>query len=170
MAYQDGLTGALNRRAFDRDLATLQEGMAFLLLLDLDRFKAINDERGHPFGDRVLLTLSGVLHEEVRGNDRVYRIGGEEFAVVVQGTDSRGAASVAERIRGAVERQVGARCGTPELSVTVSIGLAACMENGAHSLQAADRLLYEAKGQGRNQVQSADYFVRTFNQTVGRTA
>ena len=157
LAHRDGLTGALNRRAFDRDLGTLQEGATFLLLLDLDRFKTINDERGHPFGDRVLIALSSVLHEAVRGNDQVYRIGGEEFAVVVQGTDARGAASVAERIRGTVERRVGARCGTPEVSITVSIGVAAWAGNAVRSLHAADHLLYQAKSRGRNQVQTTDH-------------
>lgn len=155
LAYRDGLTGALNRRAFDRDLGKLQEGATFLLLLDLDRFKVINDERGHPFGDRVLIALSSVLHEAVRGNDQAYRIGGEEFAVVLQGTDSTGAASVAERIRHTVEHQLGARCGAADLRATVSIGLTAWTGNGGQSLQVADRLLYQAKDKGRNQVQTA---------------
>ena len=158
LAYRDGLTGALNRRAFDRDLGTLQGSATFLLLLDLDRFKMINDERGHPFGDRVLTALSSVLHEAVRGNDQVYRIGGEEFAVVLQGTDSTGAASVAERIRHTVEHQLGARCGAADLRVTVSIGLTAWTGSGGQSLQAADHLLYQAKNKGRNRVQTADRF------------
>ena len=157
LAYRDGLTGSLNRRAFDRDLGTLQEGATFLLLLDLDRFKMINDERGHPFGDRVLIALSSVLHEAVRGNDQVYRIGGEEFAVVLQGTDSGGAASVAERIRHTVEHQLGARCGAADLAATVSIGLTAWTGSGGQSLQAADLLLYQAKKKGRNRVQTADH-------------
>ena len=152
LAYRDGLTGAFNRRAFDRDLGTLQEGKTFLLLLDLDRFKVINDERGHPFGDRVLIALSSVLHEAVRGNDQVYRIGGEEFAVVLQGTDATGAASVAERIRHTVEHQLGARCGAAELRATVSVGLTAWTGSGGQSVQAADQLLYQAKSSGRNRV------------------
>jgi len=158
LAYRDALTGTLNRRAFNRDLETLPEGATFLLLLDLDRFKTINDERGHPFGDRVLVALSSVLHESVRGNDQVYRIGGEEFAVVLQGTDARGAASVAERIRSTVEQQVGARCEAADLSTTVSIGLTEWTGSGSQSLQVADQLLYKAKHKGRNQVQTTAFF------------
>jgi len=157
LAYRDGLTGAFNRRAFDRDLTHRQEPSTFLLLLDLDGFKALNDARGHPFGDRVLAELGHVLHQAVRGKDRVYRIGGEEFAVVVQGTDSRGAASVAERIRHTVETQLGAQCGANELTITVSIGMAPWAGAGYQSLQAADQLLYYAKDNGRNQIQIAGF-------------
>lgn len=153
LAYRDSLTGALNRRAFDRDLGQPQGRGWFLLLLDLDGFKRLNDARGHPFGDRVLTELSGILHEAVRGRDRVYRIGGEEFAVVVQETDASGAASVAERIRSTVETQLGPRCGTDELTITVSIGVASWGGSGKQSWFAADQLLYQAKGNGRNRVQ-----------------
>jgi len=159
LAYRDGLTGLLNRRAFDRDLRALPESrpQVFLLLLDIDHFKAINDERGHPFGDRVLTTLSGVLQESLHGHDRVYRIGGEEFAVVLHQTNPAGAALVAERVRRDVSAQVGVRSGDADLNVTVSVGLTDWTGPDGHSLQTADHLLYQAKGNGRNQVRLAPH-------------
>lgn len=151
LAYLDSLTGALNRRAFDRDLQH-QESETYLVLLDLDHFKSINDLHGHPFGDQVLMQLKNVLHEIVRTHDRIYRVGGEEFAVLLKATDLAEARQVAERIRQTVAAQLAARLGCADLYITVSLGVTAWHGSAAQTFEAADKLMYQAKHQGRNRV------------------
>lgn len=153
IAHLDALTGLSNRRRFDQDLpAACGRGDAFLLLLDLDHFKGVNDRYGHPFGDRVLQVLAQLLQEGVRGTDQVYRLGGEEFGVLLQTPSAQGARGVAERLRRSVQEDLGVRSGVPELVLTVSGGLAACTVLPEETLEHADRLLYAAKREGRNRV------------------
>jgi two-component system cell cycle response regulator len=157
MAVTDPLTGLRNRRYTRRHLeGVLRQGGAAVLLLDVDRFKAVNDTYGHAAGDVVLREVAERLRAQIRASDVVARYGGEEFLVVMAGASAEEAEVVAERLRAAV-------CATPvlldtrKLQVTVSIGIAiAEAGTGPDALVgAADEALYRAKGNGRNQVESA---------------
>jgi two-component system, cell cycle response regulator len=126
-------------------------------MLDLDRFKQVNDEHGHQVGDAVLVEVSERVRAEVREVDMVARYGGEEFVVVLPETEREGAEHLAERIRhrvgGLPMRAYGA-----ELRVTVSIGVAVFpghAENAAGLVRAADEALYAAKAAGRDRWQTA---------------
>ncbi len=129
-------------------------GVSFaVLFVDLDNFKAVNDSYGHEEGNKVLQLAAGVMAKTVRGTDVAGRYGGDEFVVLLIGTDLRGARKVGEQIRHAVE-QAGTRAGYPEGVVTVSVG-AAHFDldlNDPEVLELADRALYEAKGTGGNRV------------------
>jgi diguanylate cyclase (GGDEF)-like protein len=125
-----------------------------LLLLDVDHFKLINDERGHPMGDQVLTALGQLLAHQARKTDLVGRWGGEEFVVVLSGAHESGARIAAERIRSAVERMSVSDEQSQRVPVTVSIGIA-CLEvndNAEVLIARADRAMYQAKASGRNRV------------------
>lgn len=158
-AITDGLTELANRRQFEDALAgeisrvNRFGGPLALILADLDDFKAINDRYGHQAGDDVLRAFADVLRDAVREIDVPARYGGEEFAVLLPGTDLRGAEHLAERIREdlaatEVETSGGA------VPVTASFGVAAFPDNKTEPalLAAADRALYEAKRGGKNRV------------------
>lgn len=160
MASTDGLTGLANRRAFDARLRTevsrsrRSGAPTSLAVVDIDRFKSLNDAHGHLVGDDVLREVAGQLRETCRDVDLVARYGGEEFAVVLPDTDRVGARMAAERLRQAVDG------GPMSVAVTVSIGVATAEAGWLQSpdalLHAADRALYAAKQAGRNQVQQHD--------------
>ncbi|GGJ80937.1 GGDEF domain-containing protein [Deinococcus aquiradiocola] len=153
MAYTDKLTGLLNRRRFDEDLRPGQsDPPSFLLLLDLDHFKSINDAHGHDFGDKVLAVTAQVLRENLRHWDGAYRYGGEEFAVLLRHCTPQQARMVAERVRASVERTLPVKVGVP---VTVSIGAVTltARQSAQQSVKLADRALYRAKHRGRNRVE-----------------
>jgi len=155
LARVDALTALRNRRAFDEHLEALlrrPDGDAFaLILFDLDNFKQINDQRGHPEGDRVLRDASRIALRELRVGEELFRIGGEEFAVVVSGSVDAGR-SVAERVRKAVEDS---RANLPTLSAGVA-AFTPGAETKDELVQRADLALYAAKQAGKNQVASAD--------------
>ncbi len=157
-AGNDFLTGAGNRRAFDRKLAEFSNGHsrpihACLLLLDLDHFKEVNDQFGHATGDTVLVQLCSLIRSRIRSIDTLFRYGGEEFVVVAIGTDLASAKQFAEELRLLVE----ATCLIPDHPVTVSIGVAKLVvgESGDEWFQRADAMLYAAKQSGRNAVRVA---------------
>lgn len=159
-ALVDGLTGLANRRQGDAILAielTRAErlgGAVGLILADVDDFKLVNDQHGHPTGDVVLRDLAQALLETIREIDTAARWGGEEFAVVLPGTDLMGAAHVAERIRVVLsERGLVSAEGTP-LHVTASFGVAASQPTTTMSdlVEEADEALYRAKRAGKNRV------------------
>ena len=164
LATRDPLTGLLNRREFDRILAEeharavrFGEPLA-LVMVDLDHFKVINDRHGHPAGDAVLVEVARRLTAQVRTVDRVMRVGGEEFALLLLQTNLAGALPVAERVTMAMrEAPVAAGAGVA-LAVTASVGVAALPEQAGTPttlVAAADRALYAAKAAGRNRVVAA---------------
>lgn len=154
LAYLDPLTHAFNRRRFDGDTSQ-PDASAFLLLLDLDHFKRINDTYGHDAGDQALIATVRVLKELVRPTDRVYRLGGEEFAVLLAPCAPDAVAQMVERIRGGVARDVARRAGLASERITVSGGLVPLMGLRRAWLRAADELLYAAKAGGRNRIMIA---------------
>jgi diguanylate cyclase (GGDEF)-like protein len=162
-ALIDGLTGLANRRHAERSLETeLARAERFggplaLVLCDLDDFKEVNDRHGHLAGDDVLRELATVLQDTVRTVDIAARWGGEEFALILTGTDAAGGAQLAERARAALEnRTILTQEGIP-VRVTASFGVAAWPGHGQGDelLGAADSALYEAKNQGKNRVEIA---------------
>lgn len=163
MAITDPVTGLRNRHYLTSHLARLvrQAGETDLplsvVMIDIDRFKSINDTHGHDAGDAVLRELAGRLRSHVRGLDMVCRLGGEEFLILMPETPVSAAGKVAERLRVLVERKPFTVPGaTGEgLSVTVSLGVAAhegAGDSGDALIKRADQALYRAKGAGRNRV------------------
>ncbi len=162
-AETDPLTGVLNRRGFldsaERQLARLRGARrhAGLLLFDLDHFKAVNDRFGHNAGDRVLAGFAALALRAIRTNDLFGRIGGEEFAALLEGVDIATATVIAERIR--VDfAALGLKHEGVVIPATVSAGVAVGEGNGldlAALLAEADRALYDAKRAGRDRVHGA---------------
>ena len=155
LSSTDGLTRLPNHTAWleavEREFARSKRegGSMAVLMLDLDHFKAVNDQHGHPAGDEVLRGVAEVVRESLRQHDIPGRYGGEEFGVLLPGSDAASAEAIAERIRRKIEWASFAG----ELKVTASIGCAAIHANDLFpaSLGArADRALYEAKAAGRN--------------------
>ncbi len=162
LATVDALTGCMNRRAFterlEREFGRVRRYRVKLsvMMIDLDRFKDVNDSHGHIVGDNVLRQLGDILRDEVRSVDLAARYGGEEFVILLPDTDLEGAVTFAERLRKRVEEHDFAEAGDP-LRITVSIGVASASVEGGltepESLIAkADEALYRAKNDGRNRV------------------
>ena len=162
-AQIDGLSGLWNRRYFDQRLAQeLSEAQRFdrplsLVMCDVDRFKRLNDQFGHPFGDAVIERVAQLLSGG-RTSDIACRYGGEEFGVILPSTAGEQAMEVAERQRAAIEAH--AWGGHPDLIVTASFGVADLqrMPRGSTPedlVRAADAALYRAKQQGRNRIEMA---------------
>ncbi|MBU0747601.1 MAG: sensor domain-containing diguanylate cyclase [Gammaproteobacteria bacterium] len=156
-ARTDALTGLLNRRGFETQMAF---GLAMarrsgrplsLITVDVDHFKRVNDTYGHEAGDEVLRRLARTLEERLRGSDVIARLGGEEFVVLLPDTDLAGAQAIAQAVVQAMADQQDPVVG----SITVSAGVASMrglQDNGTDILRRGDAALYEAKGQGRNRV------------------
>jgi diguanylate cyclase (GGDEF)-like protein len=162
VARRDPLTGIGNRLRLDDDVGALRsagrelDGAAAVVLLDIDHFKAFNDRHGHLAGDAVLRDVARAIAVNVRPSDRVYRFGGEEFLVLLEGTDPATAGLVAERVRRAVEQLgIAHPDNAPWGVLTVSAGVAAVglADPGPDAwLRQADERLYAAKAAGRNRV------------------
>lgn len=156
----DMLTGLANRRSLEEDGARIAEtclraGTEYAcLVLDIDRFKSINDTYGHQTGDAALRKLGEVLREHARKSDFLARMGGEEFVIIAANTSMAQAEHLAERVRTAVQRATVVH-GDTRFSMTVSIGVAG--SGGPVTLEEmigqADRALYRAKNNGRNRVE-----------------
>jgi diguanylate cyclase (GGDEF)-like protein len=160
MASIDSLTGAFNRRHFlevgynEFHRSRRYNHKVCLLMIDFDNFKLINDKHGHSSGDEVLIQAVAVMHHELRAEDTLGRIGGEEFAIILPETGMVGAVQLAERLRSAVGDIV-LETSTEALSFTISIGVAQRSAEELRideTLKRADDALYLAKEQGRNRV------------------
>ena len=156
LAMTDELTGVPNRRALLARLAPLVEApdgrTHAMLIIDIDHFKSINDQHGHPEGDEALKLVAARLRAEVREPAFIGRLGGEEFAVVVPDSDAEAGRQIAERFRESVTA-IDTRRWLADRRLTVSIGLTTSKTAGdtpSHMLQRADAALYEAKRSGRN--------------------
>jgi len=165
MATVDGLTGLLTARhlkqrlgeEFERACPTLRP--LSVIMIDVDRFKSVNDQYGHETGNEVLCFLAEVIVGRLRESDVAARYGGEEFTILLPGTPLQGALDVAERLRTAIESTpVVTSAGT--LQITASFGVATfpsvpAMESGEALVAAADHALYRSKREGRNRVTGA---------------
>lgn len=161
-AAHDELTGLVNRREAHRCIAAEVErlrrggGVASLLLLDVDRFKRVNDRFGHPAGDELLVRIAEVLRSRLRGVDVVARWGGEEFLVLLVETDAAAAMTVAEELRRAIGSRRFALEGCEDVPVTVSVGVVGLHAQVAGPMEVAyrqvDEALYAAKDAGRDRV------------------
>jgi diguanylate cyclase (GGDEF)-like protein len=166
LSYLDGLTGIANRRHFEESLdqewrrAARTGSPLSLLMVDIDHFKALNDARGHQYGDDCLRQVATALSDALkRAGDLATRYGGEEFAVVLPATELDGARAIAEEIRARVEElAIGREAGSSAV-VTVSVGAATALASEgvppSDLIDAADRALYQAKNEGRNRVVAA---------------
>jgi diguanylate cyclase (GGDEF)-like protein len=174
---RDSLTGLLNRKTFDDQLARMLHATPepplpgqperrqqqlpgqeqWLAVMDVDHFKLVNDRFGHLYGDEVLILIANMLQSSFRSHDRVFRFGGEEFVVLLRSTTAENAGRIIDRFRKAVEGHEFPQVG----KVTVSIGftsIKAC-ESPVVTLGHADQALYYAKTHGRNQVCHYDQLV-----------
>jgi diguanylate cyclase (GGDEF)-like protein len=158
-AITDGLTGLFNHRHFAQILkqelsrARRHRTRVSLALFDLDDFKKVNDTRGHPVGDKVLVRAAAVLKDGVRDIDTAARYGGEEFAVILPETGRTGAYVVADRVRQQIERHFRRARGLP--GMTVSGGVASFPDDAgsaADLVKKADRGLYRSKAAGKNRI------------------
>jgi len=163
LATTDSLTGLVNRRAFfertdgARQLAARLQAPVSLMMLDLDHFKSLNDRHGHAAGDDALCLFAATALGTLRDNDIMGRLGGEEFALVLPGTELEGAMQAAERLRAAVQ-EAGCGEGGVASAMTVSIGVVAIAphEHINAALARADHALYAAKSAGRNRIASGE--------------
>ena len=154
LATKDPLTGAGNRRRLDDKLLEIvnanerHSSTASMLLIDLDHFKQVNDIHGHAVGDSILKAVTEIINLRIRVTDSLYRIGGEEFVVVLEGADINRAEHLAEQLRTLVE----ANELVPDQSVTISLGVAELRggESPADWMHRTDQALYDAKRNGRN--------------------
>jgi len=159
LAIYDSLTGFYNRRHFrslldDELKKSADDSVVSLLMLDLDYFKAINDQHGHLVGDQVLSGVADILRARAPAGAFIGRLGGEEFAMVLRDTGMPAAIAVAEVLRAAVGAQP-LMLREKQLRVTISAGVAECVGRGGVSsdlLRAADQQLYRAKQSGRDRV------------------
>ncbi|WP_036171807.1 GGDEF domain-containing protein [Massilia sp. 9096] len=166
---RDSLTGLLNRKTFDDQLARMLHGAhepdarqggqperrqphaeekQWLAVVDVDHFKTVNDKFGHLYGDEVLILIANLLQSSFRAQDRVFRFGGEEFVVLLRSTTLEATWKIIERFRSNVEQHVFPQVGR----VTVSVGFVAirAFESPVVTLGHADQALYHAKSSGRN--------------------
>jgi diguanylate cyclase (GGDEF)-like protein len=152
----DQLTGMLNRKALESRTVELEmqsrvSGQPIgLIVCDIDHFKRVNDEHGHTMGDAVLKDVAYRIRKELRAYDLAYRLGGEEFVVLLPGATRQGAGELAERLRRAVEGEA-----VEQIPVTASFGVAASGREGLAFrtlFEAADEALYRSKAAGRNRV------------------
>ncbi|WP_052701938.1 GGDEF domain-containing protein [Marinomonas sp. S3726] len=164
LSRTDPLTGLMNRRMFDEMaekefLRYKNENIHYsLLALDIDHFKLINDKYGHPIGDYVLTSFSSFCETHIRSQDKVARIGGEEFCIILPATNKAGAIEVAEKLRREISNARFSQ-NDHDIAITVSIGVSEVKESDydyVAMLKRADENLYRAKRKGRNQVYSLD--------------
>ena len=161
LSIRDALSGVYNRRYMDEmlDLLVQRPKDPFaVLMVDVDRFKSVNDTCGHRVGDAVIQSIAAILTSVTRKNDVVCRYGGDEFLLILMGCSYEAALAKAHEIR-RLASGLGCACDDPEaIPITASIGIALFPEHGTDKdslLHAADSALYQAKEEGRNRVKSS---------------
>jgi len=153
LAFHDPLTGMANRRAFEDELVSVTEKNgpdAAVMMIDVDKFKAVNDTQGHDAGDELLRAIATLISGSVRPSDVAARLGGDEFAILLPATTIEVACAIGERMRAAVDAD-------SLLPVTLSIGVAPLANDSRVALLAADTALYKAKAAGRNCVMASTH-------------
>lgn len=135
IAYTDAMTGCRNKNWFIENRSRLEVDTNMVLIVDIDHFKQVNDTLGHEYGDTVLANVANIIQSVVRDTDTI-RFGGEEFLIFLEGATVKHAMTVAERVRQSV---------SSHSTVTCSVGVSDTIEN-------ADKALYVAKNNGRNQI------------------
>jgi diguanylate cyclase (GGDEF)-like protein len=161
LSRTDPLTGVDNRRWFleqgEREIKVHNRGgrPLSLMMLDIDYFKKVNDRYGHSCGDKALIFMTELCHDELRETDILGRLGGEEFAIMLLDTDCRAAAVKADFIRRKLEEST-LECpdGIPPMTVSIGVVSINTEESIRRALERADTLLYRAKEKGRNRVES----------------
>ena len=158
-SMRDPLTGSFNRRYLEQrldsevKLAHRHSKPLSVIMLDMDKFKSVNDNHGHSIGDLVLVQLAQTTKKVMRETDALVRYGGEEFVVLLPETDVSGAERLGEKVRTAVETfTFGDNCHVLKLTCSLGVAALAREENGPQLVDRADRALYEAKSSGRNKV------------------
>ncbi len=168
----DPLTGMLNRAALNRRTAEIEHQSRLtgepvsVLVADLDGFKLVNDNHGHATGDRVLQEIAYRMRRELRAYDLAYRLGGEEFVILLLGGSPEAAVETAERLRAAVAAEP-----VSGIEVTISVGVASSAPGApflwSEVFERADAALYQAKADGRNRVVSDDAVLTALELTAG---
>jgi len=162
-ALVDSLTNVLNRSAYNMKITQMMREFSnsknffCLLVLDIDHFKKFNDTYGHKAGDRVLRSVAASVQDSLRASDLVFRYGGEEFVVLLNGTREENAFKLADKIRQGVEKEYFVDK-EQKLKVTISLGVA-CVREGETEIELferADKAMYVAKRKGRNKVEMAE--------------
>ncbi len=162
-ALVDSLTNVLNRSAYNMKIAQMMREFSSsnnffcLLVIDIDNFKKFNDTYGHKAGDRVLRSVAASVQDSLRASDLVFRYGGEEFVVILNGIQEDNAFKLADKIRKGVEKEYFVDK-DKKLKVTISLGVA-CVREGESEIELferADKAMYVAKRKGRNKVEIAE--------------
>jgi len=163
LSTTDGLTGLANYRYMrnwlttEFEIATRYALPLSAIMLDIDNFKAVNDEHGHPFGDFVLKGIADIIRGQARRADFAARYGGEEFAIVLPNTDGQAGINLARRIHNAINKHT-FDDGAHQCHITTSIGISNHPADGVRTsedlIDLADRALYAAKAKGRNRIVS----------------
>ena len=148
-AETDSLTGLLNRGSYDRFLDEI-EGDYALVLADIDHFKTINDTYGHVVGDEVLKKVAGIISPQFRATDKVCRIGGDEFAVIMPGVKAANRDVIAPKLEMVAENLDSIEDDLPEVSLSFGVAFKDTLQFGDNIYHAADKSLYRAKHLGRN--------------------
>ncbi len=161
-ASRDYLTNLYNRRYFQQisqdliNIARREGGTLSIIILDIDKFKMVNDTYGHNAGDQVLKQLASILTDHTRDSDIVARLGGEEFALLLLNSDRNGAAILAEKLRKTVEDHTVTIDSKTAISFTISLGVSSADVKSDTTIDSAlndsDTALYKAKNSGRNKV------------------
>ena len=151
LSLRDPLTGAGNRRRFERDLEAARSagGRHALLLVDIDHFKTLNDRHGHPAGDACLQLVARVIETSLRPSDSVARIGGDEFAVLLAGVGAEEAGAIAQRICVQMQQLTVGDAAQPSITLSIGGALSTVQLDSDGFLARADAALYEAKRAGR---------------------
>lgn len=154
LSFHDSLTGLCNRRMFQKSIAAKSQNVFGLMLMDLDHFKNINDKFGHDVGDQVLCGIADLLQRHCGDCGEIFRLGGEEFAVIMADASQPEIERFAESFR----KRVASLNGDDETRVTTSIGtgLRRKGETSSELMRRVDRALYRAKDAGRNRVMSSE--------------